>query len=124
MNRRQFVIGACGTTVCLGVFSLPLNGKDRLRCGKCGADFSGFEETGLFPASASRNRYCPNCGVNLLTLSHELTCREYYRCLTHNKPFCVGGQEGDSTCFQVPFVADGKLIASGKPQLPMNSLKF
>lgn len=116
--------GAIGTTACLGFLAAPLNGIAALQCGNCGAANIGNLTPALFPLVKKPIPYCPNCGVDLRTLKHELSCENYLRCLAKGEPVCGNGHGKYGSCFQVPFPNSKFLMRMHKPDFKIASLKF
>ncbi len=124
MNRRQFMKGTIGATVLAGSLCPTLYSLPARQCGNCKITLPADPCSGFFSLIRKSNLYCPNCGVELLTLIHDLPCEEYDRCRAQNTPACISDRKRRyGTCFQVPF-PNGQLLERNKPVLQLVSLKF
>ncbi len=124
LTRRQFVKGAAGTFAALGTVALPVESMAGAHCENCGAVSSRNLASAFLPFVAAPLLYCPNCGIGLRTLSHDIECPRYAWCLAEGKAACTGAETQSSPCFLVPFPNAKLLMGTRHPRNNLIALKF
>ncbi len=124
ITRRQFLKKTVGTTATLSVglcVGQGVNLKESVRCNNCGA-VNVHTKSYLSYLSSEESGYCHECGTNLKTLKHDITCHCYSLCSKSNLDSKNRGDLAD--CCQIPFPNHKYLKKMRKPYFSLKDLKF
>ena len=125
ITRRQFLKGTFGTTATLTVGFCTGQGiklKETVECKNCGAVNIYTRSYLSYLTSLKELRYCHDCGTNLKTLKHDITCQGYPLCSKKNLNSKNRSDLPD--CCQIPFPNYKYLEKTRKPYFSLKDLKF
>jgi len=121
ITRRQFLKEAVSTTATLSAgfcIGPSFDLKETVQCKNCGA-VNVYTRSYL---TDFKCRVCHDCGINLKTLKHDITCHGYPLCSEENT------DDRDAChlpeCCQIPFPNHKYLKLTRKPYFSIMDLKF
>lgn len=125
ISRRQFLKETVDTTASLSVafcIGQGINLKETVQCNNCGA-VNIYTRSYLSCLTSHKEiGYCHDCGTNLKTLKHDITCHDYCYCSKKNlnsKNRCDLPE-----CCQIPFPNHKCLKKSRTPDFSLKDFKF
>ncbi len=132
ITRRHFIKYLLSNATLLTMGNLAFSGQNvwlsaKNACPECHAPGDFLRPDFLFESQVGVESYCPNCGINLRTLKHDVTCDHYFNCwqkkiLQNEKGRNNHGMCG--VCFNVPFQSQKAGQQTEKPGLNLSALNF
>lgn len=125
ITRRQFLKETVGTTATLSVgfcIGPGIDLKKTVQCKNCGAVNIYTRSYLPYLTCQEEPVACHDCAINLKTLKHDITCRNYPLCSKRNpadRDVCHLPE-----CCQIPFPNHKYLKKTRKPYFPIKDLKF
>jgi hypothetical protein len=132
ITRRDFIKYVLSNVTLLTAGNLAFSGQfecvsSNKTCPKCHFPYD-FTRKNIFSDSiAWVESYCPNCGISLRTLKHNINCDQYARC--RHQEFLANEKNRNSqdvcgVCWKIPFATKESRQYTKKPWINLNELNF
>ncbi len=132
ITRRHFIKYLLTNATLLTLGHTAFSSQHRLSfahviCPECHASLEFLRHDNLSESSLHQRNYCPNCGINLISLGYDIRCDRYFHCQQkqhsqkNTDPFTSGVC---TVCFKIPFHSEEIRRYTGKPGLNLSDLIF
>jgi anaerobic selenocysteine-containing dehydrogenase len=132
INRRHFIKYVLSNAALLTMGNLAFSGQlkwpsSKTTCPNCHFSCDFRRQNSFFDSIPRVESYCPNCGINLQTLNHNIKCDQYLRCFHErllSKEKNPNSQRACDVCWNIPFRAMEIAQKSEKPWINLSDLNF
>jgi hypothetical protein len=132
ITRRHFIKYMLSNATLLTMGNLAFSGQNlwlsaKNACPECHTPCDFLRPDFLFESQGFFESYCPNCGINLGTLKHDVKCDHYNYCRQEKLLRNEKGRSSRSicgVCFNVPFLSQKARHHTEKPGLNLSALNF
>ncbi len=98
-----------------------------MTCPKCNFSCDFATQNIYFGSIESDEFYCPNCGISLTTLNHNINCNHYAKCQQEEilgNEMNPKRQDVNRLCWMIPFGTKKSFQYTNKPWINLNELNF